>query len=89
MPLNKNALLRYRVLDRCLRVPGRLWSLEELQTRCNEAMRACIGMEISKRTVQNDLQFLRSSSPGFAAPIVVRERKYYTYGELGYSIFRQ
>lgn len=89
MPLNKNALLRYRVLDRCLRVPGRLWSLEELQACCNEAMRACTGMGISRRTVQGDLQFMRSSAPGFDAPIVVRERKYYTYGELGYSIFRE
>lgn len=89
MPLNKNAMLRYRVLDRCLRVPGRLWSLEELQHRCNEAMRDYTGMGISKRTVQGDLQFMRSSEPGFEAPIVVRERKYYTYGELGYSIFRE
>lgn len=89
MPLSKNAMLRYRVIDRCLSVQGRLWSLEELLGKCNEAMKDYAGCGISKRTVQGDLQFMRSSEPGFGAPIVVRERKYYTYGELGYSIFRR
>lgn len=87
MPLCKNAMLRYRVIDRCLRVPGRLWSLEELHDRCNDALKAYSGNGISKRTIQGDLQFMRSSSPGFEAPIVVRERKYYTYDDMNYSIF--
>ena len=89
MPLCKNAMLRYRVIDRCLRVPGRLWTLEELRERCNEAMIAYAGCGISKRTIQNDIQFMRSSEPGFDAPIVVRERKYYTYDEVGFSIFKR
>lgn len=89
MPLCKNAMLRYRVIDRCLRVPGQMWTLEELRDRCNEAMMAYAGYGISLRTIQNDLQFMRSSSPGFDAPIVVRKRKYYTYAEVGFSIFKR
>lgn len=89
MPLCKNAMLRYRVIDRCLRVQGRLWTLEELHERCNDALKEYSGCGISQRTIQNDLQFMRSGSPGFDAPIVVRERKYYTYAEVGFSIFKR
>lgn len=44
------------------------------------------GLGVSERTVQADLQFMRSSSPGYDAPIVVVDKKYYTYSDPNYSI---
>lgn len=87
MPFSKNAMLRYRVIDYCLRIPGRLWSLEQLQDECNRALRDYTGVEVSLRTIQADIQFMRSAPPGFCAPIVVRHNKYYEYADPGYSIF--
>lgn len=41
---------------------------------------------ISRRTIQADLQMMRSDKLGYNAPIVVVDRKYYMYEDLEYSI---
>ncbi|NUO01559.1 MAG: WYL domain-containing protein [Saprospiraceae bacterium] len=41
---------------------------------------------VSKRTIQLDLQTMRSDKLGYNAPIVVRDRKYYTYEDSKFSI---
>ena len=38
MPRNKNALLRYRTIDRCLRNTGRRWTLQDLVDACSDAL---------------------------------------------------
>lgn len=86
MPASKNALLRYRTIDRCLRNRLRKWTLQDLVDKCNEAMWDYSGQGISERTIQADLQFMRSDSPGYNAPIVVVNKKYYTYEDPNFSI---
>jgi predicted DNA-binding transcriptional regulator YafY len=90
MPVNKNALIRYRTIDRCLINRQRRWTLEDLIEKCSEALYEFEGIttDVSKRTVQLDIQTMRSDKLGYAAPIVVLEKKYYTYEDPNYSIDR-
>ena len=87
MPSNKNALIRYKTIDNCLRNPFRKWTLDMLVDACSEALYDYEGIgNISKRTVQLDLQMMRSDRYGYNAPIEVYERKYYRYSDPHYSI---
>lgn len=88
MPDNRNALIRYRTLDNCLRNRYRQWTLEDLIEACSEALYEYEGIDkgVSRRTVQMDLQMMRSDKLGYNAPIVVIDKKYYMYEDLEYSI---
>ena len=87
MPINRNALLRYKTIDRMLR-NGRKATLDELIEACNDALYETNGYgEVSRRSVQHDLQEMRySQALGYYAPIKVVERKYYKYEDPDYSI---
>jgi predicted DNA-binding transcriptional regulator YafY len=88
MPANKNALLRYRTIDKCLQNHGRKWTLNELIEACSDALYEYEGKDtyVSKRTVQLDIQLLRSGKLGYNAPIEVYEKKYYRYADPDFSI---
>lgn len=88
MPQNKNALLRYRTIDRCLRNTGRQWTLQDLVDACSDALYEYEGKQdlVSTRTVQLDIQMMRSDRLGYEAPIEVYDRKYYRYSDPDYSI---
>ena len=84
MPVSRNALIRYKTIDTCLRNRFRKWTLEDLM---NAFVNTFIFIQsISKRTVQMDIQLMRSEKLGYNAPIVVRDHKYYTYEDPEYSI---
>ncbi|KPE53083.1 helix-turn-helix transcriptional regulator [Chryseobacterium indologenes] len=88
MSSNKNALIRYKTLDKCLKNKYRKYTLEDLIDECSEALFEFEGKEsyVSRRTVQLDLQNMRSEKFGYEAPIEVYERKYYRYSDPEYSI---
>ena len=88
MPQNKNALLRYRTIDRCLRNTGRRWTLQDLVDACSDALYEYEGKQdlVSVRSVQRDIEMMRSDKLGYEAPIEVYERKYYRYADPDYSI---
>ncbi|MCH8555068.1 MAG: WYL domain-containing protein, partial [Schleiferiaceae bacterium] len=88
MPQNKNALIRYKTIDKCLQNPYRRWTLEDLMASCSDALYEFEGRKIaiSKRTLQLDIQLMRSEKLGYNAPIEVYDRKYYRYSEDNYSI---
>ena len=88
MPVNKNALLRYKTIDNCLRNRARKWTLENLIDACSDALYEYTGKDeyISRRTIQLDLQKMRSDELGYNAPIVVKDKRYYTYEDPDYSI---
>lgn len=88
MPVNRNALIRYKTIDACLRNRRRKWTLEALMEAVSEALYEYEGMDkgISRRTIQADLQIMRSDKLGYNAPIMVLEKKYYTYENPHYSI---
>ena len=87
MPANKNALIRYKTIDNCLRYRYRRWTLEDLVEACSDALFDMEGIRKggSIRTVQGDIQMMRSDKLGYNAPIEVYEHKYYRYSEPDYS----
>jgi predicted DNA-binding transcriptional regulator YafY len=88
MPVNRNALIRFRTIDNCLRNRQRRWTLEDLIEACSEALYEYEGIDkgVSRRSIQMDIQMMRSDKLGYNAPIVVLEKKYYTYDDPDYSI---
>ena len=88
MPANKNALIRYKTIDNCLRNRYRRWTLEDLVDACSDALYDMEGISkgVSVRTVQGDIQIMRSDKLGYNAPIEVYDHKYYRYANPDYSI---
>ena len=88
MPVNRNALIRYRTIDNCLRNRFRRWSLEDLIDACSDSLYEFQGIDkgVSRRTVQADIELMRSNKLGYNAPIVIADKKYYTYSDKNYSI---
>ena len=88
MAANKLALIRYRAIDECLKNRYRKWTLDDLIIKVGERLYEYEGIHtgISRRTIQADLQLMRSNKLGYNAPIVVRDKKYYAYDDESYSI---
>lgn len=88
MAINKLALIRYRTIDRCLSNRRRKWTLEDLIEKVSEALYESGGIKtgVGRRTIQADIQLMRSDKLGYNAPIVVREKKYYSYDDPEFSI---
>ncbi|HZY79117.1 MAG TPA: WYL domain-containing protein [Cyclobacteriaceae bacterium] len=60
----------------------------DLIEACSNALYEYEGIDkgVSRRSVQMDIQMMRSEKLGYNAPIIVLENKYYTYGDPNYSI---
>lgn len=88
MPHNKNALIRYKTIDKCLQNHYRTWTLNDLIEACSDALYEFEGKHtnVSKRTVQMDIQMMRSEKLGYNAPIEVYEKKYYRYADEDFTI---
>jgi hypothetical protein len=69
MAQTKNALIRYKTIDKCLQNNYRQWTLEDLIEAVSEALFEYEGKEnsVSKRTLQLDIQMMRSEKLGYNA----------------------
>ena len=74
---------RLLIIDRCLRDRSRQWSLDDLIEACSSTEKN------SRRSVQADLELMRSTERGYSAPIVVVDKKYYIYKDENYSLVNQ
>ena len=93
MSSNKNATIRYQALDRCLRNPGKRYSIDDLVDACNEALSDVdpASSGVKKRQVYEDIKFMQDSR-GFDAPIESFKdgrNGYYRYSDSNYSINSQ
>lgn len=88
MPVNKLALIRYKAIDDCLRNRRRKWTLDDLIEKVTGILydKEGIATGISRRTIQADIQLMRSDKLGYNAPIVITDKKYYTYSHADFSI---
>ena len=62
MAINKNALIRYKVLDNCFRNPGKKYFIDDLVEACSDAL-SQIDAEsngISLRQIRDDIAFMKS-----------------------------
>ena len=91
MIINKNALVRYLTIDRCLQQTNKKWTLQDLMDECSRELALYVvnAKPVGKRTIQLDIQFMRDKEKGYAAPIVVHAKRYYTYSESSFSIRNQ
>lgn len=88
MSVNKLALIRYKTIDDCLRNRRRKWTLDDLIEKVADVLYESEGIAsgVSKRTIQSDIQLMRSDKLGYNAPIIVTDKKYYAYEDSEYSI---
>jgi len=88
MPINKLALIRYKTIDNCLQNRFRKWTLDDLIEACCAALYEYEGITdgVSRRTIQLDIQTMRSEKLGYNAPIIVTDKKFYSYEDKSYSI---
>jgi len=90
MSVNKNALLRYQVLDRCFRNPGRKYFWKDLLDEINKALEEYNGPEskIKRRQLFDDIKFMESDQ-GWSIELK-RHREgrkvYYRYANTDFSI---
>lgn len=92
MPQNKAASIRHRVMDQCFRNPGRKYFWQDLANACADAVSEYTGKDIpsiSRRTIINDMNYLRSQAGGSAPIIGITDngKKYYTYEDKSFSIY--
>lgn len=59
MPTNKNAQLRYRILDRCFSDFHRTYSIEDLLDTVNESLMDLYGSQVSIRQIREDIKYMR------------------------------
>lgn len=80
--------MRYKTIDTCLRNRYRKWTLEDLIEKVSHALYEQEGITsgVSRRTIQADIQVMRSDKLGYNAPIIVQDKKYYSYSDPAYSI---
>lgn len=93
MSTNKNAVIRYRVLDRCLRNFQKRFYIEDLIETCSNAISDYTGIDttISRRTIYNDLNFMQSEAGWGSKGLEIcamgdGRRKYYRYSDPKFSI---
>lgn len=89
MPANKYALLRYRIIDRCLTNKGKPYpTREDLRQACEDALFGSGGEAISISTIDKDIWAMKNEGElGYYAPIKF-SKQYggYFYETEGYSI---
>lgn len=90
MPTNKNAQLRYNILDKCFRNTGRKFFIDDLVKEVNKALRELEGedKQVKKRQIQYDIRFMKSEQ-GWSVPLEKKRdgrRVYYQYSDPEFSI---
>lgn len=90
MPTNKNAQLRYRILDRCFSDFHRTYSIEDLLGAVNKSLMDLYGSQVSIRQLREDIKCMRDRVT-YNAPIETYpfdgRKSYYRYSDPSFSIF--
>ena len=91
MATNKNAQLRYQVLDRCFSDFGHFYTFDLLLQEVNDKLNEMYGTEVKVRQLRDDIAFMRDSE-GYNAPIetypLEGNSRYYRYSEPHFSIYK-
>lgn len=93
MSINKNAYLRYQVLDKCFSNRYRMYFIDDLLDEVNKALVEFNGdgSKVERRQLFDDIKFMESEA-GFSIPLE-RNRQgkkvYYRYSEADFSIQNQ
>ncbi|MBK7438646.1 MAG: WYL domain-containing protein [Saprospiraceae bacterium] len=90
MATNKNALIRYKVLDNCFRNPGRRYFIDDLIAECESVLLEIdpASNGISRRQIFEDIAFMESKEGWSIELDKLRDGKkvYYRYTDMSFSI---
>ena len=90
MPTNKNAQLRYQILDRCFSDYSRKYEIQDLVDKVNDALYDLYGTEVSLRQIREDIKYMRDRVT-YDAPIKAYpydgKKCYYRYEDRDFTIF--
>lgn len=87
MPVDKQVLLRYQVLNKCFRNRYREYTIDDLVNECNKALQKSDKPSVSKRTVQNDINILEADYGVVLNEKLKRGRqRLYRYVDTDYTI---
>ena len=90
MPTNKNALVRYKILDRCFRNTGRKYNIDNLMEECNKTLAEIDPKSngISRRQIYADITFMESLEGWEIELEKTKESRktYYRYQDPSFSI---
>ena len=87
MPKIKHVELRYQILNKCFRNRYREYTIEDLVNECNKVLRANDRPEVSKRTIQNDINTLEADYGIMLDENLKRGRqRLYRYRDTSYSL---
>lgn len=87
MPVDRQVLLRYQVLNKCFRNRYKEYTIDDLVDECNKALRRIDKPDVSKRTIQKDINTLEADYH-----IVLDERlrqgrkRLYRYADTNYTM---
>jgi len=93
MPLEKNAYLRYQVLDRCFSNVGKQYFMVDLIEECFKELHVMDPsiLSISRRQILYDIKFMESKE-GWSIPLIkprIDRKAYYQYDNASFSILNQ
>lgn len=88
MPQGKNADIRYKALDRCLRDWRRKYFIDDLVKACNEELFNYDGSSVTERQVRADIHYMQRKAGGAILLETKRvgHRVYYRYSDPNFSI---
>ena len=90
MATNKNAFIRYKVLDNCFRNPGRRYFIDDLIAECESVLLEIDPKSngISRRQIFEDIAFMESKEGWSIELDKLRDGKkvYYRYADMSFSI---
>jgi len=90
MATNKNAQIRYKILDNCFRNSGRRYFIEDLISECDKKLMEIEpdSKGISRRQIFDDINFMESSEGWEIDLLRLKDGKriYYRYADTSFSI---
>ncbi len=93
MPIDKNKLVRLQVLDRCFSDRSRYYFIEDLRSKCREALERegvpC--PDVARRTIYKDIAEIEGNDKWnvlFEEPGKIGHKRYYRYADPKFSIWR-
>jgi len=90
MATNKNAQIRYKILDNCFRNKGKRYFIEDLIEECNQKLSEIYpdSNGISRRQIFDDIRFMESSEGWKIDLLRLKEGRkfYYRYADSSFSI---
>ena len=86
MPLNKDKILRYKVLDECFRDTANYYNMNRLHQAVNREVMRVYDKTVSIRTIQEDVKILQFSPYNVVFDEDLGKQKYYRYADPDFKL---